>query len=220
MRPEFIILGVLLGLLIYTLFSNFGIEVVSEPVSEEEADRLVKSRANMLTNICDTVGDAWDLPRESINTNMELIPHENTLVTMIYKNNLLRIYVYWDSKQVQVNLTQKLDNGKSKVYKKSFGLYRKNMLEDVYSYLEKFKPTKEENAAEDERVAAVKEAVVDKLSEYIEQIVDEKVHERLDELIKQLEEDEKDHEQWSFFLVQMNKICYTIYIRKGRTIKC
>ena len=195
MRPEIIILGVLLGLLIYTLFSNFGIEVVNEPVSEEEADRLVKSRANMLTNICDTVGDAWDVSRDDINTNMELIPHENTLVTMIYKNNLLRIYVYWGSKQVQVNLTRKFNNGTSKVYKKSFGLYRKNMLENVYKYLEKYKPAKEENTAEDEeRVAAVKEAVVDKLSEYIEQIVDEKVHERLEELLKQLEEDEKDHE--------------------------
>ena len=195
MNPGYIVLGVLVVLLFITLFSNFQVKVVEEvPLSQEESERIVQSRANLLNNICDTVGDAWDLSRDDINTNMELMPGENTLVTMIYRNNLLRIFIYWNSKKVQVNLTRKFNNRTSKIYKKSFSLYKKNMLEDVFKYLEKYKPAKEEIAAEDEeKVAAVKEAIVEKLGEAIEQMIDEKVQEKLAKILEQLEENE-DHE--------------------------
>lgn len=197
MNPGYIILGVLLGvlfiLLIYMLSQHFGFEIVEEPISEEAAERLVNARANILNNICDTVGDAWCVRRDDLNVNMELIPHENTLVTMVYKNNLLRIYIYWREQRVQVNLTRRLDVNKSKVYKKSFGLNRKSMLENVYSYLEKYKPEQEENDSS-EGVAAAKEAIAEKLTQMIEDMIDEKVEEKLTKMLEQLNEEEKDHE--------------------------
>ena len=195
MNPGYIVLGILFILLIYILFKGFGFgfEVVEEPVSEEAAERLVNARANILNNICDTVGDAWCVRRDDLNVNMELIPHENTLVTMVYKNNLLRIYVYWKEKRVQINLTRRLEAGKSKVYKKSFGLYRKSMLENVYSYLEKYKPEQEENISS-EGIAATKEVIVEKLTQIIEDIIDEKVEEKLTKMLEQLDKEEKDHE--------------------------
>ena len=193
MNPGYVVLGVLFILLIYMLFKGFGFEVVEEPISEEAAERIVNARANILNNICDTVGDAWGVLRDDLNVNMELIPHENTLVTMIYKNNLLRIYVYWKEKRVQINLTKRLDANKSKVYKKSFGLYRKSMLENVYSYLEKYKPEQEESISS-EGIAAAKEVIVEKLTQIIEDIIDEKVEEKLTKMLEQLDKEERDHE--------------------------
>ena len=200
MDPLSIVFGFLLGLLVYHLVSHIFFKVaytvVSEPLPEEEVKRITNARGSLLENILDTLGDAWDVDREQFNCNMELLPNEVTLATVIYRNSLVRVYVDWNKKKIQTAVTQK-KKGKSNIYRKSFSLYSKNTLENMYAFYEKFKRNLEQGAASQEKVEQVREAMVEKLTTLIENMVEEKVHDHLEKMLENLEQQEEtdeDHE--------------------------
>ena len=187
------LLGALIGLLFCTVIAHLMTApryiMTTEELSEEEVKRITDARANYINNICDAAGDAWDLKPDDFNSNAELLPNEITLVTLIYKNNLIRIYTYWSKNITQITLTRKFEKG-SKVYKKSFDFRKKNALENIYIFLEKYRP------ASDKKAADAKEMIVEKLTTVIENVVEQKVQEKLQKMLADLEEkeDDKDHE--------------------------
>lgn len=186
------ILGALIGLLICVTFVQFLTKpqyvITTEELPEEEVKRITDARASYINNICDAAGDAWDLKPDDFNSNAELLPNEVTLVSLIYKNNLIRIYTYWSKNITHITLTRKLEKG-SKIYEKSFDFRKKNALENIYTFLEKYKP------ASDKKAADAKEIIVERLTTVIENVVEQKVQEKLEKMLAELEEKEeaKDH---------------------------
>lgn len=197
MDPLNIIFGFLIGLLVYHIVNHFfgtHYEIVREELSDEEAQRITTARGNLINDVCDAIGDAWNVPQESFQVNMELMPHEVTLITLVYKNNLIRIYMYWSRHQIQINLTRRVDE-RSKIYKKSFVYNKKHCLENVYTFFEKHKPSIEQDATDTkEKVEELRKNLVEKLTDSIEGMIDEKVQEHLQKLLEQVEQEEQDHE--------------------------
>ena len=198
MDPLNILFGFLIGLLVYHIVNQFlgtHYEIVREELSEEEVERITTARGNLINDICDAVGDAWNVPKESFNVNMELMPHEVTLITLVYKNNLIRIYIYWSRNQIQINLTRRTDE-RSKIYKKSFAFNKKHCLEKIYTFFEKYKPLVEKDDVDtEEKVEELRKNLVGKLTDAIEGMIEEKVQEHLQKLLEQVEqEEEQDHE--------------------------
>lgn len=188
------LLGALIGLLICIAICDIITKpqyvVTTEELPEEEVKRITEARANIVGNFCNTVGDAWDIQPDNFDSHAELLPNEITLVTLIHKNNLIHIYVNWSKHMVHFALSRK-EEKTTKIYKKSFDYHKENALEKVYKFLEKHKPAIQEKPS-----GEIREEVANRLTTVIENMIDQKVQEKLEKMLAELEEKEeaKDHE--------------------------
>jgi len=190
------ILKVILGLLIAFLFIdliysiskyiiNQQTEITVQPISEVEVEQINTSRKNLINNLCDTIGDAWEVPQDELQLTASLMPQSSTVMTVIYKINLIRFYIYWDKNRIDMSITRRNDETKV-IGKKSIRFNKKNYLEKEFTFLEKYKPANEENAAQQIDI----NDIVNRLSDAIENEVKEQVHKEIQKYF----EENKDHE--------------------------
>lgn len=101
-----LILAGFIGLMLVKIYSNTH-QVVYE-MKDSENDPYLKyladCRSNFIDNLIHTIQDAWHLPDKAMHEAVccEQLGDNCSLVTIPYKNNLVRFYIYWKRNYVRV----------------------------------------------------------------------------------------------------------------------
>lgn len=166
--------GIVIGVFYRLHTLNEGGVMYEEVVDEDATKALTVARTNLSNNICHTLTDAWQLTDKEVSFSAELISSQTTLLTVLYKNNLVRFYINWEREKVKISLTRRVESI-STITQKTFSIKESKIsFEKMYAFFEKNQPA---DIFEGEEIQP---DLVSALAQVIDTVVDRKIAEKED----------------------------------------